>query len=85
MMLVQAKVVIVSDRSSAINVLTGTNSYLIGSGIMSSMLTAQTLVSVPIESLAKHQIGYLLHQSLPPSPTAELFIEKLHQVITSKT
>ncbi|KPG71305.1 LysR family transcriptional regulator [Enterococcus sp. RIT-PI-f] len=81
----QAKVVIVSDRSSAINVLTGTNSYLIGSGIMSSMLTAQTLVSVPIESLAKHQIGYLLHQSLPPSPTAELFIEKLHQVITSKT
>lgn len=77
--------IFVSDRSSAINILIGSNSYLTGSGIMSSKLTKNDLVSIPIESIEQHQIGLLQKQDREISPLANQYIRLLVKTIEKKT
>lgn len=51
--------VVVSDRMSAINIITGSNAYLTGSGIMTNRITESHVASIPLESSESHYICWI--------------------------
>lgn len=55
-----SKLIEISDRASLMNVLLTTDAYTVGTGIMPSTLNDGKIVSIPIESNAYYNIGYIL-------------------------
>ncbi|MBP1040696.1 LysR family transcriptional regulator [Vagococcus sp. BWB3-3] len=80
-----AKKVIVSDRTSAINILIGSDSYLTGSGIMSSSITRDVLFSIPIDSIQQHQIVWIQKQEGHLSALGNRYIELLESTLNDRT
>lgn len=80
-----AKKVIVSDRTSAINILIGSKSYLTGSGVMSSSITRDVLVSIPIDSIQQHQIVWIQKQEGGLSELGHRYITLLEMTLADRT
>ena len=69
----------ISDRASFMNILLATDSYTVGTGIMSSLLNDGRIVSIPFESEDQYIIGYILRKDMTPSPLSGRFIEMLQE------
>ncbi len=79
------KKVLVSDRTTAINLLVGSNCYLTGSGIMRSELTRNMLVSIPLNSQTNHVIGLISTNKKEISTLAKHYIEIIQSVIKERS
>ncbi len=75
------KSIIVSDRATLFNLLIGLNGYTISSGILSSDLNGNDIVSVPLESNEIMEIGYIYNTDRPLIPIAKRYIEHLNSYI----
>ena len=73
------KKVEISDRASLMNVLLGTDSYTVGTGIMPSILNNGRIVSVPFETDDSYLIGYLLREDSNLSVLAKQFLKMLEE------
>ncbi len=71
----------ISDRASLMNVLLTTDCYTIGTGIMPSTLNDGKIVSIPLESGAYYNIGYILHEERKCSGMTEEFVGMLKEII----
>lgn len=71
------KRIVISDRATLMNVLTGTDAYTLGTGIMPSMLNGGRIVCVPIRSGEFYHLGYIRRTDKQLSSLAELFIKEL--------
>ncbi len=71
------KSIVVSDRATLFNLLIGLNGYTISSGIVSSDLNGDDIVSVPLESDEMMRLGYVHLSGRPLSPIAERYVQHL--------
>ena len=71
------KQVEISDRATLMNLLLSTDSYVLGTGIMPSLLNANRIVSIPFESDDHYLIGYILRADKTISSLTEKFLDML--------
>lgn len=76
------KSIVVSDRASLFNLLIGLKGYTISTGILSADLNGNEIVSVPLKSDERMEIGYIGLQDNKPSVLSERFIYHLNEFIS---
>ena len=75
------KNIIVSDRATLFNLLIGLNGYTISSGILSSDLNGENILSIPLESEERMEIGYITMMDRPMNSITKRYLEHLNQYI----
>ena len=71
----------VSDRATLFNLLVGLKGYTISTGIISSDLNGENIVSIPLDSREKIRIGCITQKSMQLSPIGRRYIELLKEYI----
>lgn len=77
------KSIIVTDRATLFNLLIGLDGYTIASGILSRDLNGTDIVSLPLESDERMEIGYIAQTGRPLSSVSERYLEHLREYIGS--
>lgn len=67
----------ITDRASLMNLLLLTNSYTIGTGIMTSELNGGAICAVPFASNSVYHLGYLVKKDKALSDHAQRFLTRL--------
>lgn len=75
------KELIVRDRATLFNLLIGMNGYTICSGVISEELNGPNIIAKPLDVNEHMEIGYILHESIKPSPLTRKYIEHLKKII----
>lgn len=75
------KSIVVTDRASLFNLVIGLNGYTISSGILSSDLNGNDIVSIPLESEEKMEIGYIEPIERPLGKVSRRYLEHLKEYI----
>ncbi len=75
------KTIHVSDRATLFNLLIGLNGYTICSGVLSSDLNGDNIVSVPLLTQERMRIGWIVSEKSHLSPIAISYIQKLEKLI----
>lgn len=76
--------VVVSDRMSAINIITGSNAYLTGSGIMTNHITDSYVASIPLESSESHHICWIAPKNQELSTNAKSYLQLAEESLLSR-
>lgn len=76
--------VVVSDRMSAINIITGSNAYLTGSGIMTNQITEDHIVSIPLESSESHHICWIAPKHHELSENAKNYLALAEKALANR-
>jgi DNA-binding transcriptional LysR family regulator len=74
------KEIVVCDRASLFNMLVGLNGYTICSGIISEELNGPEIIAKPLDVDDYMEIGYILPNSIKPSPLTASYIEILKKL-----
>ena len=77
------KNIVVSDRATLFNLLIGLDGYTISSGVLSSDLNGDNIVSIPLESDETMEIGYVTTTDRPMNSITLRYIEHLRQYIAN--
>lgn len=75
------KAIVVTDRATLFNLLIGLDGYTISSGILSSDLNGDGIVSIPLKSKSKMEIGYVVQAGRPLSHLAESYLAHLRNYV----
>lgn len=73
------KQIVISDRATLMNVLLETDAYTVGTGIMPSALNEGKIVSVPLESAARYNVGYILKKNRKQTDLLNKFISSIEE------
>lgn len=71
----------VTDRATLTNLLLGSDSYTIGTGIMASALNGNGLVTIPYDSNEVFTVGWIAHKDRKPSEIMSAYIELLNDLV----
>lgn len=74
--------IVVTDRATLFNLLIGLNGYTISSGILSSDLNGNDIVSIPLESDEIMEIGYISPINRSLNVVSERYLEHLRNYIS---
>lgn len=77
------KNIVVSDRATLFNLLIGLDGYTISSGILSSDLNGDNIVSIPLESKEIMEIGYITATDRQISEMTNRYLEHLKNYIAN--
>lgn len=77
------KNIVVTDRATLFNLLIGLDGFTISSGILSSDLNGNEIVSIPLKSPEIMEIGYIYEAGYPLSSIGERYITLLKDYIAS--
>ena len=72
----------VSDRATLFNLLIGLNGYTICTGVLSSDLNGDNIVSVPLECDEKMSVGWIVNKKAALTKAAHNYIEELKKIIS---
>lgn len=75
------KIIHVSDRATLFNLLIGLNGYTICTGMLNKNLNGDNIVSVPLETDERMQIGWIKNEKANLSVFAENYISELKRLI----
>lgn len=75
------KNIIVSDRATLFNLLLGLQGYTISTGIISSDLNGENIVSIPLIEDETIHVGFIIRKNMQLSGTAQRYIELLREYI----
>lgn len=75
------KAIHVSDRATLFNLAIGLNGYTISTGVLSSDLNGENIVSVPLESEETMNVGIIYSEISKLSRFAQSYIEELKRLI----
>ncbi|MBP3273102.1 MAG: LysR family transcriptional regulator [Ruminococcus sp.] len=75
------KNIVVSDRATLFNLLIGLDGYTISSGILSSDLNGDNIVSIPLDSSEIMEIGYITTADRPMNSMTLRYLEHLTSYI----
>ena len=75
------KEIVVTDRATLFNLLIGLDGYTLSSGILSSDLNGDNIVSVPLESDEEMEIGLLQLAGRSPSEVAMRYVSHLRSYL----
>lgn len=78
------KKIVVGYRASAINIMINSDSYLIGSGIMSSNITKNELTAIPIATTYQDTIGWVQNKESILLPEIATFLNFLRAEIADR-
>ncbi|WP_165052757.1 MULTISPECIES: LysR family transcriptional regulator [unclassified Adlercreutzia] len=70
----------ISDRGTLTNLLTHYSGYTLSTGVLSEEMLSG-IVSIPLDSPARMQVGYIMHSERRPSALLESYIANLREVI----
>lgn len=74
----------VTDRATLTNLLLGSDSYTVGTGIMASELNGGGLVTVPFDSNEMFTVGWIAHKDRKPGDIMSAFIETLNDLVSDQ-
>lgn len=72
----------VSDRATLFNLLIGLNGYTICTGILSSDLNGEQIISVPLDTKERMNVGYIQNERFVLSGFAMQYMEELKRFIS---
>ena len=72
----------VSDRATLFNLLIGLNGYTICTGVLSSDLNGDNIISVPLERDEKMRVGWIVNKKAALTKAAQNYIEELKKLIS---
>lgn len=75
------KIIHVSDRATLFNLLIGLNGYTICTGVLNSNLNGDNIISVPLKTEEKINVGYIRHEQAFFSSFAIAYIDELQRLI----
>lgn len=75
------KRIVVNDRATIFNMLSGLNGYTIGTGMTCTRLNGKTIISLPLDEDEKITIGYIKLKNTVLSKQANDYIEKLYKTV----
>ena len=75
------KIIHVSDRATLFNLLIGLNGYTICTGVLNSNLNGDNIISVPLETDEKMNVGFIKNEKANLSSFAENYIDELKRLI----
>lgn len=75
------KNIIVTDRATLFNLLIGLNGYTISSGILSRDLNGSDIISIPLESSEKMEIGFICKADDPIDNVSTSYVRYLKSAI----
>lgn len=75
------KCIRVSDRATLFNLLRGVDGYTVCSGMVSAELNGGDIVSVPMDTAERMQIGWIANPRVQQSQAAELYLAELRDVL----
>lgn len=75
----------INDRATLMNLLLCTDSYTIGTGIMTSELNNGSVISVKLNSSDLYSVSLISRADVGSSEDAEKFIKILHETISNRT
>ncbi|MBQ9329702.1 MAG: LysR family transcriptional regulator [Oscillibacter sp.] len=73
--------IVVNNRATMMNVLTRTDAYTTGSGLLVESLISQQVVTVPLAGKRDIRIGWIVPKNAAPSPRVEQFAALLEQSV----
>lgn len=76
------KIIHVSDRATLFNLLIGLNGYTICTGVLNSNLNGDNIISVPLESSEKINVGYITNEKSRLTKFALSYISELKKLIS---
>lgn len=76
------KMIHVSDRATLFNLLIGLNGYTISTGVLSSDLNGENIISVPLQTDEKMLVGYIVCSKVRLSSFAKDYIDELKIIIS---
>ena len=71
----------VSDRATLFNLLIGLNGYTICTGVLNSNLNGDNIISVPLETDEKMNVGFIKNEKANLSSFALSYIDELKRLI----
>ncbi|RZI48823.1 LysR family transcriptional regulator [Lactococcus kimchii] len=72
----------VGDRATIFNLMIGLNGYTISSGVVSSDLNGDNIVSIPLDVDDCIEIGWLSRKEFQLSEQAQLYLAELQKIVT---
>lgn len=71
----------VHDRATLFNLLIGLNGYTISTGVISSDLNGNEIISVPLDCEETINVGWISHKEIPLSRLGEAYVEALKEAV----
>lgn len=76
-----SKAIVVSDRATLFNILIGLNGYTISSGMISSSLDGNNIISIPLETDEVMDLVYIYDNDKPMKEITKQYLEILREYI----
>ncbi|MBV4418872.1 LysR family transcriptional regulator [Clostridium tyrobutyricum] len=77
------KIIYVNDRATLSNLIIGTESYTIGTGVVVSDLNGSEIKSIPLESSEIFTVGWISHKNIKLNNIAKEFINILNDIVST--
>lgn len=74
----------INDRATLMNLLLSTDSYTIGTGVMTSELNNGNVISIPLVSGDLYTVGIITRADVGPGEDAERFIRILYETVGNR-
>ena len=71
----------VTDKSTIVDLMIGTDGYTISSGICPSYLRGDQIISIPLDVEETIRIGVITHRDYRPTRLGQMYLDILHQVV----
>lgn len=71
----------VTDKSTIIDLMVGTDGYTISSGICPAYLRGDEIISIPLEVDELIRIGVITHRDYRPTKLGQMYLDILHRVV----
>ena len=71
----------VTDKSTIVDLMIGTDGYTISSGICPSYLRGDEIISIPLDVEETIRIGVITHKDYRPTLLGQMYLDILHQVV----
>jgi DNA-binding transcriptional LysR family regulator len=75
------KTIKVSDRATLFNLLIGLNGYTISTGVISSDLNGNDIISVALDVKEEITVGWISQKNITLSSLAKLYLDKLNKIL----
>ena len=70
----------VTDKSTIVDLMIGTDGYTISSGICPSYLRGDEIISIPLDVEETIRIGVITHKDYRPTPLGQEYLDVLHRI-----
>lgn len=77
------KIIYVNDRATLSNLIIGTESYTIGTGVVVSDLNGSEIKSIPLENSEIFTVGWISHKNIKLNNIAKEFINILNDIVST--